>query len=103
MLVRDKISENKNFDDSGIKKSQNNSELMLSKKNFLKEKVESIVSDTVSKNEKEILSNTADVIEALLSNIRSAGIPESELVKLIEQKKSLFGSYDEGFIQEKEG
>lgn len=102
MLIRDKIPDNKEFAESiAVKESQNNSELMSSRKVFLKERIDVIISESISKNEKEVLSATADAIEALLSNVRLLGVPESSLVKIIEQKKSAFGSYDKGLIQDK--
>lgn len=103
MLVRDKIPDLKNLGDTYlIKENVSTSELMLAKKNFLKNKSDSIINSVMQKNEKELLSDTADVIELLLLNLKNLNIDEADLVKLINQKKDLLGSYEKGFLQEKE-
>lgn len=103
MLVRDKVIDNKELNNSNeIKKTNNTSELLFEKKKHLLDKVESIIQNTSNKNEKQLLHDTADVIEILISNLRKQNIPESELVNLIEQKNKMFGSYDEGYIKPEE-
>lgn len=99
MLVRDKVLENKELNSEGIEKSENNSELLLLRKRTLQQKVEDIIGDTAAKNEAKLLSDTADAIELLISNIRKAGLPEERLVSIMEQKNKMFGSYDEGYVK----
>ena len=103
MLVRDKVIDNKELNNSNeIKKSNNTSELLFEKKKHLFDKVESIIQNTSNKNEKQLLNDTADVIEILISNIRKQNILESDLVNLIEQKNKIFGSYNEGYMKPEE-
>lgn len=100
MLVRDKVIENKELNnDNEIKKANSNSELLLEKKKHLQEKIESIITNTASKNEQSLLNDTSDVIEILISNLRQQNIAEEKLVDLIEQKNKMFGSYNEGYLK----
>ncbi len=99
MLIRDKVVENKEFDNKGIEKSTNNSELLLLRKRTLQDKIEDVINDTATKNEQKLLSDTADAIEMLISNVRTQGISEEKLVSIMEQKSKMFGSYDEGYVK----
>lgn len=99
MLIRDKVVENKEFDNSEILRSTNNSELLLLRKRTVQDKMEEILTHSASKNESKLLSDTADVIEMLISNVRKQGISEEKLVMMMEQKLKMFGSYDEGYIK----
>lgn len=105
MLVRNKVIDRKEFSEGGtlvadqIRKASSNSELMIEKKRHLQDKTDSIITNTVSRNEQQLLSETADVIEILISNLRTLNISEEKLVSLMKQKNDAFGSFDEGFIK----
>ena len=93
MLVRDKVIDNKELNNSNeIKKTNNTSELLFEKKKHLLEKVENIIQNTSNKNEKQLLNDTADVIEILISNLRKRLLNSWVLnswVNLILQKGTL--------------
>lgn len=102
MLIRDNVINIESINTDKLKKAVNKSEYLLEVKKTISEKVENIVSNSITTSEGSnnvVLQDTVDIIEILLTNLQNQGIDESELVKVLSEKKKAFGSYKEGYIK----
>ena len=102
MLVRDKIVDIERINTQDVKKIENKSELLMETKLTILEKTDKIISNSIlntNESNATIIQETSDIIEILLANLKNQNINELDLVKMMEDKKRLCGSYNLGYIK----
>lgn len=102
MLIRDNVVNIERLNTKDIKQLTNKSELLLETKKTIIEKTEILITNSILSTEESnaiTIQETADLIEILLSNIRNKNLNELDLVKMIEDKKRICGSYNQGFYK----